>query len=485
MTAPPRRVWCGTLGCDKNLVDSEALLGRFAARGVEPTNDPDAADIWVLNTCGFIEAARRDSREALRDLARRKGDGRRLVVTGCWAQETGGRLAADFPEIDLVAGVGNFERVVEACLGAAARAPGQEAPLLASAPAAACYEGLARRPLLTPPHVAFVKISEGCDRGCSFCRIPLIRGPQRSRPPAEIAAEVADLAARGVREIQIVAQNSSDYGRDLGVDLLALVTCLDRIEALRWIRLLYLYPGCLDLDQTRRLLDLPRVVPYLDLPVQHASPRLLRAMRRPADSQGLRRYFAALRAERPDLALRTTLLLGFPGEEEEDIERLADFLAEVEFDHVGAHRYSPEIGTPAADLGAPVPVEEAADREARLLDLQAEIAGRRQRRRLGQVHEMVVDAVVARREAAPILESLRGGDRPAGRNRDEATLVLARGGRIALARSRHQAYDLDGAVALPAEGLAPGAWLWARVIAVTPHDMLAAPVAAPDRGKGG
>ena len=269
MSRRPRRVWISTLGCDKNLVDSEALLGRFLAAGCEIAEDPQEADVWVLNTCGFIDAARRDSRQAVRELGRARGPDRRLVVTGCWAQEHAAEIAA-LPGVDLVGGVGEFDALVEACLA------GRPGPVSA-APGRARYPGLAGRPLLTPPHVAFLKVGEGCDCRCTFCRIPRIRGPLRSRPPDELVAEAERLAAGGTTELQLVGQNVSDYGRDLGTDLLGLVRRLDRIEGLRWLRLLYLSPGRLTRETALRLLDCERVVPYLDLPIQHASPRLLRA----------------------------------------------------------------------------------------------------------------------------------------------------------------------------------------------------------------
>ncbi len=479
MTSPPRRVWCHTLGCDKNLVDSEALLGRFAAHGLAPAATPEEAAVWVLNTCGFIAPARADSWEALRALAAAKGQGRTLVVTGCLAQEHAERIAREFPAVDVVAGVGNFAEVVEAALAGGAAAP------LVAPPGEARYDGFADRPLLTPPHVAFVKIAEGCGCACSFCRIPRIRGPLRSRAPAEVVAEVEALAARGVREVQLVSQNTSGYGRDVGSDLPTLVARLDAVPELRRLRLLYLYPGHLDAAAAARMLAGRRVVPYLDLPIQHASPAVLRAMRRPPDAEAMARFFLALRAERPDLVLRTTVLLGFPGEEEEDVERLADFLARVEFDHVGTYRYSPEPGTPAATLPGRVPDEEVADREARILDLQAEISLERQRRRLGGSFAAVVDAVVPAAVAAETVASLAEADWAPGWNRRRGAGVLPPDAPVALARTEHYGYDLDGVVLLDGRSRRPGEWLQARLVAVTPFDALAVPEGGPAPREGG
>ena len=479
------RVFCATLGCDKNLVDSEALLGRFALRGVQAVSDLDEADIWVLNTCGFIDAARSDSEETLEQLISLKR-GQTLVVCGCWSQEHGQAIQDRYPAVDLVAGVGQFDRVVEACLGRvlppAGGRPGSgdkghfplAGPPMVQPPTEVHYAGLVDRPLLTPGHLAFMKIGEGCNFNCSFCRIPLIRGRQHSRPLAEILAEARNLAARGVTEIQIVSQNTSDFGRDTGESLLELVKALDQVDGLRRIRLLYIYAGLVSVDDLLRLLELPKVAHYLDIPVQHASPRLLKAMKRPGGPESNARFFAALRREHPDLVLRSTALLGFPGEEEDDVSLLADFLAEVEFDHLGTYRYSPEAGTAAADLGDRVPDEVILDREALIMDLQADISQARQVRRLGQEHDLVVDRIVPAGEVqdeglAEVLEALEDGSWTAGADSGEP----ARTGDLAVARSYHFGYDLDGVVLLPAGKLAPGHWVTGRFTGVTQYDVWA------------
>ncbi|MFN2370019.1 MAG: MiaB/RimO family radical SAM methylthiotransferase [Candidatus Krumholzibacteriia bacterium] len=484
------KVWCATLGCDKNLVDSEALLGRFALRGVQPVGDPEEADIWVLNTCGFIDAARADSADTVGQLAAAK-QGRTLVVCGCWSQEHGDSIQARWPQVDVVAGVGQFDRVVAACVGeeaaAAAPAPGPAAfPLagpaapLVSDPMEAHYVGMLDRPLLTPPHVAFVKIGEGCNFGCTFCRIPLIRGKQRSRPVAEVAEEVRRLVGRGVTEIQLVSQNTSDYGRDTGESLLELVRALDAVPGLRRQRLLYIYAGLVTVDDLKRLLDLPTVAPYLDIPVQHASPRILRAMRRPGGDRTSPAFFAALRAHRPDLVLRSTALLGFPGEEEEDVALLADFLAEVRFDHLGTYRYSPEAGTPSAALPDPVPAEVAMDREALIADLQAEISLERQTDRLGGRFAVVVDRVEAADDPdsglPDVLDAVLEGAWRDEAEREALRGVLAAGAPVAVGRSHHYGYDIDGVVILPAAGLVPGSWLTAAFLGASPYDTWARPV---------
>jgi ribosomal protein S12 methylthiotransferase len=483
-----KRVFCATLGCDKNLVDSEAMLGVFAAKGIQPVTDPDEADIWVLNSCGFIDAARADSEETLRSLAESKED-RTLVVAGCWSQEHGEDIQARFPEVDIVAGVGQFDKVVAACLGleneaAGPSAPGEPAfamagPPIVEDPMVVNYTGLIGRPLLTPGHVAFVKIGEGCNCSCTFCRIPLIRGKLRSRPVEEIVREVRGLVATGVTEIQLVSQNTSDFGRDTGQNLLELVRSLNGIDGLRRMRMLYLYAGMVSVDDLRRMLELEKVAPYLEIPVQHASPRILKAMRRPGGFKASPEFFAALRADRPDLVLRSTALLGFPGEEEEDVSLLADFLAEVRFDHLGTYRFSPEKDTPSADLPDRVPAEVIHDREALIMDLQAEISLGRQEARLGSRFDTVVDEIITPdmaefEEAARILESFGEGSWHEEREREALAGVSGSEVSLALGRSYHFGYDLDGSVVMPAGNLQPGQWVQARFAAVTPYDVWAA-----------
>ncbi|MBU8869239.1 MAG: MiaB/RimO family radical SAM methylthiotransferase [Gemmatimonadales bacterium] len=473
-----RRVFCATLGCDKNLVDSEALLGRFALSGVQAVADPEEADIWILNSCGFIDAARRDSEETLLELIEHKGE-RILVVCGCWSQEHGEDIQQRFPGVDIVAGVGQFDRVVAACMGQADPATGGDGappsgirknsfPLVGSPlvedPMVVQYTGMLDRPLLTPQHLAFVKIGEGCNFNCSFCRIPMIRGKQRSRTTAEIVTEVRGLVQRGVSEIQLVSQNTSDFGRDTGENLLGLTTALNGIDGLRWIRLLYLYPGLVSVGDLLALLDLPLVVPYLDLPIQHASDRLLSGMRRPGGNSSNSAFFRALRRERPDLVLRSTALLGFPGEEDEDVSRLADFLAEVEFDHLGTYRYSPEAGTDAAGLPDRVPDEVILDRECLIMDLQAGISLGRQISRLGRSFEVVIDQVVPSLSSVEaedvglqeLVESLAEGEWLAGREREDLSGVQGLNTERAIGRSHHYGYDLDGVVVTNAAGLRAG-----------------------------
>ncbi len=475
------KVWCATLGCDKNLVDSEALLGRFAGQGVQTVAEAEDADIWVLNTCGFIAAARSDSHDAVRDLAAAK-DGRTLVVCGCWSQEHGEQIRADFPEVDVVAGVGQFDKVVAACLQKSEQAQsGDDAafPLagpIVTDPMVAPYTGMVGRPLLTPAHVAFVKIGEGCNFSCSFCRIPMIRGRQKSRVVSEIVAEVVGLVERGVVEIQLVSQNTSDFGRDTGETLYQLVAALDKIEGLRRIRLFYLYSGVVTADDLLRLLSFAKVVPYLDLPVQHAAPRLLKAMRRPGAEHTSVDFFKRLRKARPELVLRSTAMLGFPGEEEEDVSHLADFIAEVQFDHLGTYRYSPEQGTSSFALPDRVPPEVILDREALIQGIQEDISLGRQELRLGKHFEVLIDRVLDSSELEPegwseVLESLSEGT--LAKDPGKGSGPSGHKGSLAVGRSYHFGYDVDGVVLLTGEGLVSGNFVEACFTRVTSTDVWA------------
>jgi len=415
------------------------------------------------------------------------------VVCGCWSQEHGEEIQEKFPGVDIVAGVGQFDRVVAACLGKPMETPqkSEASPVafpmagkpIISDPMDADYSGMMDRPLLTPGHMAFVKIGEGCNCNCTFCRIPMIRGRQMSRPTAELVREVQGLVQRGVTEIQLVSQNTSDFGRDTGENLLDLVRDLNAVDGLKRIRLLYLYSGLVSTDDLLRLLEMDKVARYLELPIQHASPRILKAMKRPGGSKASPEFFKTLRQHHPDLVLRSTALLGFPGEEEEDLEILADFLAEVEFDHLGTYRYSPERGTPAALLPDQVPNEVIFDREAIIMDLQSDIAQRRQSTRLGKVFDVVVDKIIdpTHEDSAEELEVLRSLNDAHWLTPSESSQpwdLVESSSPVAIGRSYHYGYDLDGVVLLPGRDLKPGQWLSAEFRGATPFDTWAMPVGA-------
>ncbi len=343
------------LGCAKNLVDGEVMLGHLSESGVRVTPDVEAADVIVVNTCAFIEDAKRESVGAILEVARRKGRGRlrRLVVAGCMAQRDAAELAAEVPEIDAFVGLDELERVPEAVLGRLERThlPDQRGALK-------LYDHTAPRLLATGGVYAYLKVAEGCDNPCAFCHIPRMRGRFRSRPLASLIEEARRLEAAGVRELVLVAQDTTRYGEDLGMGrtgLRRLFEGLLRGTTIPWIRFLYAYPATLDTDIFNLMARESRLVPYLDIPLQHASRKVLKLMKRGGDARSYRALIRAARAEVPGLVVRTTFVVGFPGEGDRDFEELQRFLEEVRFDHVGVFAYSHQEENPGAALGDPVP----------------------------------------------------------------------------------------------------------------------------------
>ena len=430
-----RRVHLLTLGCPKNQVDSEIMLGVLARRGYEMVSDPEAADVLVVNTCAFITPAKEESIDAILDLAAVKAarPGRRLVVTGCLAQRYADDLETALPEVDVFVGTGDLLRIADAI----------EAP---PAPAPIVYRGAQH---VLPTHAraarvrtgawwtAYVKVSEGCDHACSFCIIPKIRGRHESRPMDDLLAEAASLAAEGTVEICLIGQDLTAYGRDLAGDasLARLLRALAvRVPEVRWLRLLYAYPASVTDELLEVIADEPAVCTYLDMPLQHISDRLLRAMRRERSGAAIRRLIARIRRAVPAIALRTSFIVGFPGETEDDLAELCAFLAEAEFDHVGVFRYSREENTPAAALSGQVPEAVKAERWERVMAVQASVARRRAAAHRGRTIEVLVEG-----------RDTRG--RLVGRTRGQAPEI---DGRTYL-RGRAQAGDLVRARIVGAE----------------------------------
>jgi ribosomal protein S12 methylthiotransferase len=457
-----RPVFLESLGCSKTLVDSEATLGMMLGRGWRLEEDPHEAELLLVNTCSFIESAREQSIERILAMALVKVEtGARLVVIGCLPQRYADDLRTGIPEIDLLAGVGQQSDLVPAIDALFAGEGGGEAALTPAAPRIS-FAGFQSRPLLTPPHLAYLKIGEGCSRACSFCAIPGIRGRFRSRPEEELEAEARDLAERGVREINVISQDTGHYGRDLGgAALFSLIERLSRIESLRWIRLFYLHPALVDLGQLLELFSLPRVVPYLDMPIQHASNAMLKLMNRNHERRRLEDLLTGLRRERPDLCLRTTVLVGHPGETEADIEELLGFLEDHPFDKLGVFPYSEEEGTPSPGLGERVPPELVSERVERLQVAQmahSEALGRAQ---IGVRHGAFVEALAGRGDGLPPSLSI-----------DPLPTAPFPGVRAALRGSR-DAYEVDGHLYLMEEdGLELGQWVEAEVIEADVYDLL-------------
>jgi ribosomal protein S12 methylthiotransferase len=375
------RYFVETLGCPKNAVDSDTIVASLLADGFEPADDPTAADLVVVNTCAFVEAARRESIDTVLALAPRLEPGARLVVTGCMAERYGAELADALPEADAVVGFDGQRSLGEVVLrGRKPRGVRDLAELVRPAPA---------RPW------AYVKVAEGCDRACAFCAIPSFRGPQRSRAPESIEAEVGSLLAGGVAEIVLVAQDLARYGHDAGEHgaLTPLLRRLDRLraEGLARVRLLYLYPSEVRGSLVETMLELPTVVPYFDLSLQHASAGLLRRMRRWGSGERFAAAIARIREAEPEAAFRSSFLVGYPGETEQDHADLLDFLGEVRLDWAGFFPFSREDGTPAVSLDGTVPDTLVAGRLRECSEVQDAVTRDARDELVGRPVEVLVD----------------------------------------------------------------------------------------------
>lgn len=368
-----------SLGCDKNRVDSEEMLGLLAASGFSFCNDEHDADIIVVNTCCFIDPAKEESIEAILEMARMKQEGKckRLIVTGCLAERYRSEIIGEIPEIDDIVGVSELEKIITACR------PDEEQPVPSGT----------QRVITTAGHYEFLKIAEGCSKRCTYCIIPYVRGNYRSFPMEELISEAEYLAANGVKELIIVAQETTIYGQDLyGYDALPqLLTNLCRIEGIRWIRLLYAYPE----DITDELLDVmakeDKIVKYIDMPIQHSSDRILKRMGRRTSHDDLISIIRKVREVLPGVTLRTSLISGFPGESEEDHQELMDFVKEIGFDRLGVFSYSQEEGTPAAKFTDQIPEDIRDERREQIMQLQEKISEEKLKDNLGRDFEVIIE----------------------------------------------------------------------------------------------
>jgi ribosomal protein S12 methylthiotransferase len=405
-----------SLGCPKNLVDSEVMLGLTEQAGHVITHDAAEADVLIVNTCAFIDRAKQESIDTILEMAQHKEGGacRRLVVTGCLAERYRDELQEQIPEIDAVLGTGEVEAIVSAVEGGAPDVRPTPVTLFARHTSGAVvergamaarhrgathdlptylYDAATPRRLTTPGHYAYVKIAEGCDYNCAFCIIPRLRGPYRSRSITSVVEEAKRLADRGVKELLLVSQDTTFYGVDRRERhaLAQLLRALNAIDGLHWIRLLYLYPTTITAPTIDAIAECDKVAKYIDLPLQHASDAVLKRMRRPGSRRSYEALLTGLRERIPGVTLRTTLIAGFPGETEADVDELAGFLETVQFDHVGVFTYSEEEGTAAADLPDDVPARTKTARQRRLMQLQKTIVSRRLADRIGQEVEVLVD----------------------------------------------------------------------------------------------
>lgn len=376
-----------SLGCPKNLVDSEVMMGQLRQNGYQITANADDADTVVVNTCGFIDAAKKESIETILEAARLKTEGKakRLIVAGCLVERYRDELKADMPEVDAFIGTSQINDILTVCNP---KTNTRSLPVIAlgNQSATYLYDESTPRVLATPSHYAFIKIAEGCDRPCAFCFIPQMRGHFRSRRFGSIIAEAQQLAEEGVKELILVAQDSSRYGEDLGKqDALAqLLRELSHLDGIEWVRVMYTYPTHISDAFLDVLADEPKAVKYLDMPLQHASQRVLKLMKRGGNRTSLERLIKRVRDRVPGIAVRTTFITGFPGETEEDFEELLTFVRNVEFDRVGVFTYSDEQGTPAYDLPDKVDPKIAKQRRARLMKEQSRISRRKNQTRVGE-----------------------------------------------------------------------------------------------------
>ena len=433
-----------SLGCPKNLVDSEVMLGIIEKYHIEITNDPEAAEIIIVNTCGFIESAKQESIDTILSMSAYKTEGccRYLIVTGCLAQRYAQELFQDMPEVDAIVGTNVYKdiaQVIERVM------QGQRVLHLSVTDFEKInLEGLQGnernlpdpRKLTTPSYMAYLKIAEGCDNFCSFCAIPLIRGRYTSKPYEQVMAEARELVDRGVKELIVIAQDTTRYGQDLygKLRLAELLHDLNGLPGLKWIRVLYSYPNTFTDELIEAYATLPKVCHYVDLPLQHASDRLLHAMRRRDKLSETKKLLKKLRERIPDIVIRTTFIVGFPGETEEDFAILKEFVTEQKFENAGVFQYSQEENTVAATLPEQIPEETKQERYDELMAIQAGVSE--------DVHRSMED-----RELEVVVE---------GYESEEENLVAA--------RSYREAPDIDGSIFVEnAPGLNPGDFIRVRI----------------------
>ncbi len=433
-----------SLGCPKNLVDSERMLGRLSQDGYALVPDAEGADVVVVNTCGFIEPARQESLGVIREMLALKKQGKvgAVIVAGCLAERKKDDLLKEVPEVDHIVGVFGREEISQVVDRALAQSLEQRS-LFRPAPVRAQEDTARLR--ITPRHYAYLKISEGCDRLCTFCAIPGMRGKHVTKPMEEVLREARELVADGVRELILVAQDTTYYGTDLygRVRLAELLREVDELEGLEWIRILYAYPIHFTDELIATLAGAKRILPYLDLPLQHINDRLLRRMQRRVNRQATEGLLAKLREAIPKLTLRTTFIVGFPGETAAEFEELLAFVQAQRFERAGVFTYSLEPGTPAARLDGHLPEEIKLERRNRLMEIQQQVAFDWSRRQIGRELDVLID----------------------GPDPDVPNHLLA--------RSYADAPDIDGLVRIKGKGLHAGDLVRAKVTAADGYDLIA------------
>jgi ribosomal protein S12 methylthiotransferase len=382
-----KKVALVSLGCAKNLVDSEVMLGILAEQKYELVPETGIADIVIINTCGFIHPARVEAHEAIKKAIweKKKARNKKIIVSGCYVQRNRERLQKAYPEVDVWTGVTDFDKIDQIIEGQAYK----------SAQDSFLYDHITPRILSTPPSWAYVKISEGCSHNCSFCAIPLIKGPYRSRHIPSILSEVSDLVSKGIQEINLISQDTTYYGCDIRLKdgLVLLLAELLKINSLKWIRILYSYPQ----EVTDSLLDImseERICSYLDIPFQHSHPSLTKSMKRGLNGKKSQELLRRIRKKLPNIAIRTSLVVGFPGEGKKEFDDLMSFVKISRFDHLGVFTYSPEEGTSCFSLGDPIEDTVKLQRKKRLMDIQAEISYENNKKYVGQSIDVLIEGTL-------------------------------------------------------------------------------------------
>lgn len=436
-----------SLGCSKNLVDTEHMVGILKQAGYELTEDLEEANVIIVNTCTFIDMAKEESIQTILEAAQYKKTGKceRLVAAGCLAQQYKKSLGEEIPEVDIFIGTDSWQHILEA-VNQSYENSGEKVYSFDTKPCE--HEELVPRINLMPSYTAFVKIAEGCSNGCTFCYIPYVRGPMRSRTIPSILHEVRRLAGEGVREFNLIAQDLSCYGRDLrdGTNLAGLLRELVKIEGVKWIRLYYLYPTYFDDELLDVIVKEEKIAKYVDIPLQHISDSVLRRMHRRDSSASIRQLLDKLRSQKPRINIRTTLMVGFPGETEEDFRQLCDFVKEYKFDDLGAFKFSPQDGTPAAHMADQVDEDVKEERYHELMSVQASISEQNNIHLIGTETEVLVEELIE----------------------DGEGNVQAKG------RAFFQAPEVDGNTYIEnGSGLKPGDFVKVRIVDGYAYDLIA------------
>ncbi len=439
-----------SLGCPKNTVDSERMLGKLAQDGYTLQPEAAGADVVIVNTCGFIEPARQESLAVIREMLELKKAGQvgAVVVAGCMAERQREVLLQEVPQVDQIVGVFGREEIV-AVVDRARRQQNEQRSLFRPAPVRALDDTARLR--ITPRHFAYLKISEGCDRLCTYCAIPKMRGKHMTKPLDEVIREAQELAADGVRELILVAQDTTYYGIDLyGRPRLAELLCeLDQVEGIEWIRVLYAYPEYISDELLETLAGARKIIPYLDLPLQHINDRILKRMIRRVDRAATEALLQRLRAQWPDLAIRTTFIVGFPGETDAEFEELKQFVADFRFERVGVFPYSREPGTPAEKLDGHLPEDVKQARVQALMQVQQEVAFAWAAAQVGQEHPVLIDG-----PDPEFPQHFRG-------------------------RTYADAPEIDCEVRIKGKNLHPGDFVRAKITAADGYDLVAKAIGAP------